>query len=370
MLLAGASPPPSSASRRPGATPPTRRGGAGTLTLTGNAASDKLVAAPRAGRTDTLQVDVGEDGTADFSFDRSTFTAIDVEAGARRRRGPHRPERRRVHRRGRHASNGGAGDDTLRRRRRRRHASSAAPATTSSTATSAPTRRSLGTRRRPLPVGSRRRQRHRRGPGRQRPARLQRLQRRRDRSTSPPNGAASALTRNVAAITMDLDGSSTSTSAPLGGADIVTVGDLAGTDVEDRRRRPRRDRRRRRRRGRHRHRPRHRRAPTTSTLRERRTARRSSTASAPRRASTGGEAALDDVGVADARRRRHGRRSAVGVTGPIPVHVDGGDGADTARYNGTDRRRRDRASLRNGDRGRTSTTRPAAPLRHRRRSRA
>ena len=152
---------------------------AGTLKVTGDAASDKLVAAPPAGSPTTLQLDVGEDGTADFSFDRNTFTAIDVTAGGG-------DDEVRVD------QSGGAFTDeaiTIERRRRRRHADRRRrrrdvprrrPATTSSTATSAPTPRSLGTRRRPLPVGSRRRQRHRRRPGRQRRARLQRLQHRRE----------------------------------------------------------------------------------------------------------------------------------------------------------------------------------------------
>ena len=54
----------------------------GTLQIKGDAASDKL--ALRLSPTDpnTLQVDVGEDGTADFAFDRSTFTAIILWAQA------------------------------------------------------------------------------------------------------------------------------------------------------------------------------------------------------------------------------------------------------------------------------------------------
>ena len=46
------------------------------------------------------------------------------------------------------------------------------------------------------------------------------------------------LTRDVAAITMDIDGIETLAFRALGGADTVTVGDLAGTEVEERRRRP------------------------------------------------------------------------------------------------------------------------------------
>ena len=53
--------------------------GASTLTLTGNGASDKL--ALRLGSPTILQVDVGDDGTADFEFDRSSFTGVRVDAG-------------------------------------------------------------------------------------------------------------------------------------------------------------------------------------------------------------------------------------------------------------------------------------------------
>ncbi len=53
----------------------------GTLQIKGDGVSDKL--ALRLSPTDPnmLQVDVGEDGTVDFVFDRSTFTAINVQAG-------------------------------------------------------------------------------------------------------------------------------------------------------------------------------------------------------------------------------------------------------------------------------------------------
>ncbi len=54
----------------------------GTLKITGDAASDKLVLRLDPGSPTTLQLDVGADGTTDFSFDRSTFTTIVVEAGA------------------------------------------------------------------------------------------------------------------------------------------------------------------------------------------------------------------------------------------------------------------------------------------------
>jgi Ca2+-binding RTX toxin-like protein len=51
---------------------------AGTLQITGDDAADSLVLSAAGS---TLLVDVGADGTIDFSFDRSTFSAIAVRAG-------------------------------------------------------------------------------------------------------------------------------------------------------------------------------------------------------------------------------------------------------------------------------------------------
>ncbi|MBE2213095.1 MAG: calcium-binding protein [Opitutaceae bacterium] len=45
------------------------------------------------------------------------------------------------------------------------------------------------------------------------------------------NGGRALLTRNVANITMDLDGVETLEMNAIGGADIITVGDLTGTDL-------------------------------------------------------------------------------------------------------------------------------------------
>ena len=53
----------------------------GTLQIKGDGASDKLALHLSPTDPNTLQLDVGEDGTVDFSFDRSTFTAINVQAG-------------------------------------------------------------------------------------------------------------------------------------------------------------------------------------------------------------------------------------------------------------------------------------------------
>jgi Ca2+-binding RTX toxin-like protein len=51
----------------------------GTLTLTGNSASDKLLLAEVS--PTQLVADVGEDGTTDFTFDRTQFSAVVVNAG-------------------------------------------------------------------------------------------------------------------------------------------------------------------------------------------------------------------------------------------------------------------------------------------------
>jgi Ca2+-binding RTX toxin-like protein len=54
----------------------------GTLQITGTPGADKLVLGLEPGDPNTLDVDVGDDGTVDFSFDRSTFGAISVQGGA------------------------------------------------------------------------------------------------------------------------------------------------------------------------------------------------------------------------------------------------------------------------------------------------
>jgi Ca2+-binding RTX toxin-like protein len=53
-----------------------------TLTITGSAASDKLALRLAAGHPRTLQVDVGDNGTADFQIRRHRFNRIVVNAGA------------------------------------------------------------------------------------------------------------------------------------------------------------------------------------------------------------------------------------------------------------------------------------------------
>jgi predicted ester cyclase len=51
------------------------------LDITGNGASDQLALRLKFGELTVLEVDVGDDGTADFSFARSAFMSIEVDAG-------------------------------------------------------------------------------------------------------------------------------------------------------------------------------------------------------------------------------------------------------------------------------------------------
>jgi Ca2+-binding RTX toxin-like protein len=53
----------------------------GTLTVTGTATADVIVLQLKAGAPNTIQVDAGGDGTAEFEFDRTTFRVIQVLAG-------------------------------------------------------------------------------------------------------------------------------------------------------------------------------------------------------------------------------------------------------------------------------------------------
>ena len=54
----------------------------GTLTVTGTKRSDKITLRLQAGDPDILQVDFGDDGSADFSFERSKIAKIVVKARA------------------------------------------------------------------------------------------------------------------------------------------------------------------------------------------------------------------------------------------------------------------------------------------------
>ena len=54
---------------------------AGTLRITGSPSADRIALRLSAADSNQLQVDVGDNGTADFTFNRGTFAAIDVRAG-------------------------------------------------------------------------------------------------------------------------------------------------------------------------------------------------------------------------------------------------------------------------------------------------
>ena len=54
---------------------------AGTLHIAGSPSADQIALRLSAGDANLLQVDVGDDGSADFTFDRGTFESIDVAAG-------------------------------------------------------------------------------------------------------------------------------------------------------------------------------------------------------------------------------------------------------------------------------------------------
>ena len=270
------------------------------------------------------------DGTADFSFDRSTFTAIDVAAGGgddkvridqsggsfadevghdrRRRRRPTRSSAAR----GRARSLGGAGNDVVDRRARRRPRARSAAATTASCGTRATAATSSRAR-----AG--------------RTCSTSTAQHRPRRSTSRADGPRVRFTRDVAAIAMDLDDVERIGFHALGGADTIIVDDLAGTDATARRR-PRRGRRRRRR-------P----ADTVTAngtdgadrvtsaspaaRRRHRRARRRCRSPAARRRSTASNVAT--LGGADT------VTAAWESPAPATFAVDGGADADTVLYSGT-----------------------------------
>src|SRR5215471_10429412 len=54
----------------------------GTLRITGTPSADRIALRRSHAHPNKLQVDIGDNGSADFTFALSSFTAIDVEAGA------------------------------------------------------------------------------------------------------------------------------------------------------------------------------------------------------------------------------------------------------------------------------------------------
>ena len=207
----------------------TARVQAGTLKITGNAASDKLALRLEPGSPTTLQVDVGEDGTADFSLDRTAFTAIDVEAGAG-------DDEVRIDESGGSFTdeavtmNGGAGDDTL--------LGGSGADTLLGGGGSDVVDGNRGSDLASLGAGN---DHFQWDPG--------------DGSDVvdgqggsdqldfnganigeqievSANGPRVRFTRDIAAISMDLDGIEHVAFRALGGADTIHVGDLSGTDVD------------------------------------------------------------------------------------------------------------------------------------------
>ena len=141
------------------------------------------------------------------------------------------------------------------------------------------------------------------------------------------NGSRLRFIRDVANITMDLNGVETVNVNALGGADTITVNDLTGTDVTAGQHRPRRYRRRRRWAGRQRHRQRH--------QRRRRDHRQPATA--------GGVAVIGLLAQRQHHRRRTGQRHArpstpspattwskppAWIADAIRLTANGGDGDD------------------------------------------
>ncbi len=202
---------------------------AGTLELDGNAASDKLSLRLQGGEPNVLQVDVGDDGSADFSFDRGSFTAIAVDAGGG-------DDEVRVDQSGGIFTDeaitigGGDGDDTL--------IGASGAETFLGGRGDDFVDGNIGADRAVLGAGDDRFQWDpgdgsdtvEGGSGRDRL----------DFNGSnageeivlAANGPRARLTRNVAGITMDLDTLEEVSLRTLGGADLVTARDLAGTDVK------------------------------------------------------------------------------------------------------------------------------------------
>src|SRR5262245_18886539 len=52
----------------------------GALTIRGSSGDDTIALRLAAGDPNTLEIDEGDDGTADFSFDRTSVTSISVDA--------------------------------------------------------------------------------------------------------------------------------------------------------------------------------------------------------------------------------------------------------------------------------------------------
>ena len=208
----------------------TARVQAGTLQITGDGASDKLALRLRGGAPTTLDVDFGADGTAEFSFDRGTFTAIRVQAGAG-------DDEVRIDQSGGAFTDeaitldGGSGDDTL------IGASGAETFIGGSGADSVDG--NIGADTASLGGGD---DRFQWDPGDGSDVvdgqggddRLEfNGSNAGEEIALSANGSLVRLTRNIAAITMDLDGIENVAVRTLGSVDTLTVNDLDGTDLKE-----------------------------------------------------------------------------------------------------------------------------------------
>ena len=303
----------------------TARVQAGTLRITGDGASDKLLVGIQPA---TVILDVDEDGTIDFTFDRDGFTAIDVTAGG----GDDEVRVQQLTSTITEAItvNGGAGDDRL--------IGSAAPETVLGGTGDDFVDGNIGADTAQLGGGA---DHFQWDPGDGSDVvEGQGGEDQLDFNGSNigekifvnANGPRVLFTRDVAAIAMDLDGVERVAFRALGGADTVTVGDLRGTDAKsvdvnlngfdgngDGA------------------------ADSVDALGTDGDDRVSFSSADGRQVVsglgaltrvTGGEEALDTVGAstlggADA------FSMTVGAAGPIPFFADGGDDADTVRYSGT-----------------------------------
>jgi predicted ester cyclase/Ca2+-binding RTX toxin-like protein len=297
----------------------------GILTISGDGADNRLVLRLAPGSPNTLQVDVGADGTADFSFDRSTFTTVDVKAKGG-------DDEVRIDQSGGAFTDenviirGEGGADTL--------IGGAGAETFFAGAGDDVVDGNLGQDRAFLGTGD---DRFQWDPG--------------DSSDTvegdggddlldfngsnagenveaTANGPRARFTRNIANIVMDLDGIETVDFQALGGADTMQVGDLAGTDLKT--------------------------VDTdlsvldgqADTVIARGTEGEDEVelandgglmvvdGLAAETRVLGGEETLDNLSVA-ALGGADTIETAVGITGVIPFNADGGGDADTAIYRGT-----------------------------------
>jgi len=200
----------------------------GTLFVTGDGAGDKVSLSLDFGNPNILNIDVGEDGTTDFAFDRSTFSAIEVDA-----RGG--DDEVRVDQSGGVIAgqaitlNGGAGSDTL--------IGGSGDELLLGGAGNDFVDGNAGSDVAELGAGN---DTFNWDPGDASDI----VEGEGGRDTLQFNGSNAAeridfeadnsrvrMTRDVAAITMDLNGIETTNLNTLGSADTVTVGDLRGTDL-------------------------------------------------------------------------------------------------------------------------------------------